>query len=155
MGILVKGPHGLIHSDIGQLEDTLQRGNGTTWAGDPRLILRQRVIARRTPTGGTQKGRRYEVWRECEDGEWRLIGHWRIEEYDKILPDLIVMAAAVNRPSVMKPATERIDEANAALEKHHEETFVERNFDHYDHLARLMVERREGRHRIRQVGGEA
>jgi hypothetical protein len=137
MAILVQGPHGLIHADSREFENKLRYGDGVSWSGDPRLQLRVRV-ARRSTAGGAQTGQRYEVWRECEDGELRIIGHWRIEERDKILLDLAVMKAAIDRPNTVDSVTDVIDASNAAKEKAVEDNFVARNFDGMEHYVRLI-----------------
>lgn len=106
---------GWIRGDAPDLDRKLREGDGIQWVGDPDLDLRQGVVEKMIsgrPTGEIV-ARRWEVWRHCEDGIDRLIGHWRMEEFDRILFDLARM-----RPDAPghEDAVARIEKANDANE---------------------------------------
>lgn len=86
---------GWLRADAADLDKKLRTGDGLAWAGDPSLDLRQGIIEE-TRSGrltGNIVARRWEVWRACEDGIDRLVGHWRMEEFDRIIFDLVRMRA--------------------------------------------------------------
>lgn len=107
---------GWVRGDAPDLDRKLREGDGIQWAGDPDLDLRQGVVEKMSsgrPTGEIV-ARRWEVWRHCEDGIERLIGHWRMEEFDRILYDLARM-----RPEAPghEDAVLKIEKANDENEK--------------------------------------
>lgn len=153
MGVLVKGQHGLVHSDVRELAHKIRMGDGVNWAGDVRLDLIMRVIEERDTNGRTVRtGRRYEVWRQCEDGETRFIGAWLLEQKDQIILDLAVMRARVDRPSDFDSVEQTIDDHNAKVEQDQQDRYVEANWDQAEHLARLWHDVTQPVNRFRQVG---
>lgn len=86
---------GWLDSRAVEIDKQLRTGDGIQWSGDPTLYLAQGVVEE--TRGGRPTGkivaRRYEVWRHCEDGVERIIGHWRMEEIDRIIYDLARMRA--------------------------------------------------------------
>ncbi len=114
---------------------------------DPRLYLKYRVVQH--PKKGT--GRRYEVHRHCEDGETRLIGHWRIEEFDQIWTDMQVMKAGAE--GRIDGVEARIDAHNDAVDSVKSSEFRDAVGPMLDHAARLTAERQSGKHIHYQVGG--
>lgn len=124
------------HQDLGWVRDTtdlvqkLHYGDGIQWSGDPSLYLAQGVIEQK----GKILARRWEVWRECEDGMDRIIGHWRMEEYDRIIFDLARMRAEA--PSHENVA-DRIDAHNAEIEKANSRQFRDSAGEMLEHAAKL------------------
>lgn len=144
-GVYVKDSRlGIVHAGAGDLEQRMRLGDGV-FSGDPRLDLMMREVRK-----GALTGRRYEVWRHNEDGSYTMVGHWRLEEYDRILLDLATMRA--ESPGHV-PVTESIDRANAVIEAHNSKVFRDSYGEALDHGARLFHERTQGKTRFRQVGG--
>lgn len=131
--ILAKHPVvGYLHAGANELQRILREGDGASWPGDPRLSLACRVIEH--PTRRGVHGRRYEVWRNMEDGGFELINHWRLDEFQQILPDMI--KARMDSPA-WTPAEERMDANNARIEKEHADRYVDRMAPMMEHLRSL------------------
>jgi len=89
MSLLVNYGSSPVHSGAVELEARL-------WEMDPRLqssTSTREHPKEAPPNGDPIIGRRYEVWRHCEDEKNRMIGHWRMEESTPIYSDMVVMAA--------------------------------------------------------------
>ena len=135
---------GYMHAGAVELDRKLKEGDGLIWAGDPDLDLHMGVVTERAT--GQIKARCYEVWRYCEDGQERMIGRWRLEEFDRILLDVSIMkAGATGR---ITDAQTRIDAANAATEKDQQDKFVDKLGETLDHALRLEHDREEGLNRF-------
>lgn len=122
------------------------------WGGDPRLFLaigvaEETLSGRRTG----RVARRYEVHREMEDGRTELLGHWRMDEFHRILHDLVLMRAGAEGRATS--VLDRIDTANAQKEKANSDEFRELYGEMLDWGARLNHDLKEGRSTFRQVGG--
>ena len=142
MSLLVTDGNAFVHADAYELERKLA-------AMDPRLYLKYRVIEHPKKPG--VKGRRYEVHRHCEDGKTRMIGHWRLEEFDSIWSDMQVMAAgAAGRIAGVE---DRIDSANDAIERDNHQQGVDAMGEMMDHAVRLFHDRTQPKNTFRQVGG--
>lgn len=144
---------GYMHADAADLEMKLKLGDGVLFAGDPDLELRMAIIERRKygrPDGIV--ARRYEVWRHCEDGQERMIGHWRLEEFGQILQDVALMSAAARgrAPGV----EERIDKANAEVEKAQTDQFVDAVGETLEHALRLHHDTENPRNIFRGIPGQ-
>src|SRR5258706_14006893 len=133
---------GYVRADDEDLDRKLREGDGLAWAGDPSLELRygilsaprrmQHPVSHRWINRGDMVAKRYEVWRHTENGEDVIIGHWTLEEYDRILFDITMMrAGAIGKAPDVE---QRIDAHNAEIEKKASADFR----DHYgpmlDHL---------------------
>jgi hypothetical protein len=106
---------GWLRGDAADLERKIQKGDGLGWPGDPDMTLAQGVVEEMkygVPTGNIV-ARRWEVWRHCEDGIERIIGHWRMEEFDRIVFDLTRMRA--DSPGHVD-VVDQIEKANAENE---------------------------------------
>lgn len=143
-------PHQLLGfvRDTTELERTLAAGDGIAWPGDPDLELHQGVVT--DPTGRKILARRWEVWRNCEDGQCRLIGHWRMEEYDKIVFDLARMRA--DSPGFV-PTADRVDAANDEIEKANTAQFRDSMGAAIDHGARLLADTTGPKQTFRGIPG--
>lgn len=151
---------GWIRGDAEALDVKLRQGDGLGWPGDPRLSLVQGVVeaAKRTQhpiTGkwlrkGDVVARRWEVWRECEDGVERQIGHWRMEEFDRILLDLSGMR--LDSPGHVD-ALDAIDKSNDAHEDAIMRDFRENYGEMTERGTKLFRELRDGKDTFYQVGG--
>jgi len=121
--------------DEDRIRRELQDGNPSVgWPGDRRLMLVQKVIRLRSPGGGHRTGRRWEVWRACEDGQDRFIGSWPLDQSHRIIPDLAKMRA--ERPG--GGADERlaeIDRHNQALEADRQRQAEEAWLQMLEHMA--------------------
>lgn len=116
---------------------------------DPRLYLKYRVIEHPKKPG--VKGRRYEVHRHCEDGQVRMIGHWRLEEFDMIWPDMQKMAAgAAGRIAGVE---DRIDSHNDGMERDNSRATQEAMGEMMDHAVRLVHDRTQPKNVFRQMPG--
>ena len=119
---------GFVHAEAPELERKLQQGDGMGWPGDPELFLCMQTMAApitgwfKHPVSGREihvtKGdilaRRYAVMRHCEDGTLQEIGHWRLEDFDRILMDITPLRLdAPNREATI----DRIDRENAEAER--------------------------------------
>lgn len=150
---------GWLRGDAELLDTKLRTGDGLGWPGDPRLSLVQGVVeaTKRTQHPVTGKwlragdivARRWEVWRECEDGEDRRIGHWRMEEFDRILLDLSGMR--LDSPGHVD-TLDTIDKHNAAKEDEEMRPFRDNLGEALDRGHRLVHELREGKNTFAQVG---
>lgn len=126
------------------------------WRGDPRLDLRIGTLqAKKTgidPVTGTWKkmgdvvARRYEVWRHTEDGEDVQIGHWRLDEYLKIIPDLVDMDP---RKPGHESVLDKIDRHNEALEREQSHRYYDAVGEMMDHYIRLWHDRTQPKNTFR------
>jgi len=123
---------GWLHSGAQELQRQLRNGNGADWPGDDRLSLALRVV--KHPIRTEILGRRYEVWRNMEDGRFEMIYHCRLDEFDRILPDLVLMR--MDSPAWVS-AEKRMDANNAAIEQTNADLYVERMFPMMEHLKGL------------------
>src|SRR6478609_3438008 len=135
---------GFVHAGAEELDRKLRAGDGVAWTGDPRLELRIGIIEE--VRGGRKTGRiarRYEVWRNMEDGREERLGHWSMAEMDKILLDVTLMKAGAEGRA---PGVEsRIDAENAKIEQKAQDQYRDVMGEMLDHAARLKVDRNEGR----------
>ncbi len=153
MGLLVNHPEaGFVHGEAEELDRKLRQGDGVLWGGDSRLYLAVGVLEDRS-VQPPRIGRRYEVRREMEDGSDQLIGHWRLEEFDRILFDLAPMKAAVDRPGSVPDVIERIDADNAKLEAEISTEIRDNLGGAMEHAAKLLHDTTEPGNVFRQVGG--
>jgi hypothetical protein len=151
--LLPNSDFGWIRADAKDLDLKLRTGDGIQWSGDPNLELRQGVVEEvkwGRPTGKIV-ARRWEVWRHCEDGIDRSIGHWRMEEFDRILFDLAKMQAGVRGHENVIDAIER-DEV--AREKVQSDRFADSYGGMLEHMAKLWHDRNEGRNVFRGMPGQ-
>lgn len=124
------GALGYLHGEAIELDRKLREGDGLMWQGDPALSLNVGVMTakrsgydenvKRRVTRGEAVARRYEVWRHTEDGEDVIIGSWRIEEFDKILFDLVQMDP---RSRGHEDLADRLDKADEEKAKADSEKF--------------------------------
>lgn len=142
MSLLVTDGNAFVHAEAYELEAKLV-------AMDPRLYLKYRVIDHPKKPG--VKGRRYEVHRHCEDGKNRLIGHWRLEEFDTIWSDMQVMAAgAAGRIASVE---ERIDKHNDEMERDNDRESSGFMTEAMTHAAKLMHDRTQPKTVFRGMPG--
>lgn len=164
MSLLTNVPGiGFMHADAVELDRKLREGDGLVWKGDPDLWLgvgvatapkrMQHPVTGKWLNRGDMVAKRYEVWRHTETGEDLLIGHWRIEEFDRILFDVAGMRASFEgrAPSTL----DKIDAHNAELEKKASDEFRGYYGEMMTHLKRLVHDRTQPKNTFRQVGGSA
>jgi hypothetical protein len=152
---------GFIHSEAERLDRQLREGDGLVWSGDPRLSLGVVVMAaprvmQHPVTGkwlkrGDMISKRYEVFRANEDGTETSIGHWRIEEFDKIMHDVAKMKAGFE--GRIPDVEARIDANNAAIEKENSRQFHDFYGAAAEHAMRLAHDRNNPQNTFRQMGG--
>lgn len=127
---------GWVRADAADLAAKLRAGDMLGWPGDPDLDLRQGVVEEvkwGRPTGKIV-ARRWEVWRHCEDGVDRMIGNWRMEEFDRIIFDLTHMRAEAPKKEA---AIDRIERLNDENEKAVWEPFRQSQGAMIEHYAKL------------------
>ncbi len=143
---------GWLDSRAVQVDKQLREGDGIQWSGDPSLYLAQGVVEE--TRGGRPTGkivaRRYEVWRNCEDGMERLIGHWLMEEIDRIVYDLARMRA--ESPG-HEDVIDKIEKANAEVERANHDRFRDSYGEMLSHMASLYVDREQGKNTFRGMPG--
>lgn len=140
-------PHselGYMHGEAPELDRKLREGDGLAWRGDPRLELRMGIATakRSGPDSMTGKwkrrgdivGRRYEVWRAMEDGGEQRIGHWRLEEFDRLLLDLATMDP---RSPGHENLADRLEREERKIEKVKSDEFREAVAPMLEHQMRL------------------
>lgn len=143
---------GWLRADAADLDKKLRTGDGIQWTGDPSLDLRQGVVEETRSGRPTGKilARRWEVWRNCEDGIERIIGHWRMEDFDRILYDLARMRAEA-------PGHEDIVDTIERHEREHEERvwkpYRESMGNMMEHMAKLHHDRNNPRQVFRGMPG--
>jgi hypothetical protein len=143
---------GWVRADAADLDRKLREGDGIHWTGDPRLELRQGVIEEMRwgrPTGKIV-ARRWEVWRHCEDGTDQMIGHWRMEEFDRILLDLALMRADAPGHEFIADVLDRKD---AEQEKKVWGKWRESQGAMLEHLAKLYHDTHEPKNVFRGMPG--
>lgn len=146
-----QGAAGMIHSDVDDLVRLIQQGDGMGWPGDPRMYVGVGVLVRTNRRNGQKRtGRRYEVWRHCEDGEDRMIAHWRLEEKDRIIFDLARMR--LDAPGHVD-ALDEIDANNAKIEAAASDAFRDHMGEAVSHGADVLAELTGGKNRFRQMPG--
>lgn len=149
MSLYTPGPDGgFLHADAADLAWKLQNGDGLTFSGDPRLELRVGILEEKA-TG--RIARRYEVWRTMEDGREERLGHWRLDEFHSILPDLVIMRAGAE--GKVKSVDARLAEADRAMEKQKSQEFRDAYGPMIEHALALRRDLGEGRNTHYQVGG--
>ena len=144
---LIPTEAGFLHSGTDDLARLLVIGDGMGWPGDPRLDLRIGVIKEKA-TG--RIGRRYEVWRTNEDGTETRIGHWKIEEFDRILFDLTRMR--MDSPGHVSAEAE-IDAHNAAIEAKRSDEARDALGEMMEHAAKLHHDTTQPRNVFRGIPG--
>lgn len=163
MGLYVRGSDangGLMHADAEKLATQIQYGDGIHWTGDPRLELGIATACAPKSMWMTELGRRvrkgevlarrYEVHRHNEDGTMSLVGHWRLEEFDRILIDLAPLRMdAPGRTDTI----DEIDKHNDALEKERSTAVVEAMAEDLEHRLKLEHDVNEGRNVFRGMPG--
>lgn len=147
-------PHpdiGYVHAEAYELERKLREGDGIFYSGDPRLELRVGVMV---PTKGKYRGqirgRRYEVWRHGEDGKDVRIGHWRLEEFDRILLDMAQMDV---RTPGHESIIDRIEAGNDEHEKKLARDFRDAYGEMLEHGHKLIHDRNNPRTTFRGLPG--
>lgn len=150
--LLPNNDMGWIRSDAADLDRKLREGDGIQWSGDPSLDLRQGVVEETRsgrPTGNIV-ARRWEVWRHCEDGIDRLVGHWRMEEFDRICYDLARMRAEAPGHEDVIDSIERKEKAKEAEAS---AKFRDSYGEMLEHLSKLWHDRNLGRNVFRGMPG--
>lgn len=147
------GDLGFLRGDAPELDRKLREGDGIHWTGDPDLELRQGIVEEMRSGRLTGKivARRWEVWRYCEDGVERMIGHWRMEEFDRILLDLSTMRAEAPGHKFVDDA---INEANAANEERVWQPYREKMFELKEHMGKLIHDRTQPKNVFRGMPGQ-
>lgn len=143
---------GWIRGDAADLDKKLRIGDGIHWTGDPDLDLRQGVVEKMVwgrPTGEIV-ARRWEIWRHCEDGIDRMIGHWRMEEFDRILFDLARMRA--ESPGHVD-VVDSIEKGNNENEKRIWQPFRDSQGELLEHAAKLYHDTHGPRNVFRGMPG--
>lgn len=156
-------PHdqtGYMHSEAPELDRKLREGDGIHWTGDPRLELRMGFLTAPVSRWEPKLGRRvkrgeivarhYEVWRHTEDGEDVMIGHWNLEDFDRILLDLAPLR--LDSPGHVD-ALDAIDANNAQVEADQSRQFKDAAMEGLEHMVRLHHDINQPKNRFRQVGG--
>lgn len=150
--LLPNSDFGWVRADAADLDRKLREGDGIQWSGDPDLDLRQGVVeeVRSGRPTGKIVARRWEVWRHCEDGVDRLIGHWRMEEFDRILFDLARMRAESPGHVDVVDSIEAQNEAN-------DKRIWQKGHDAYsemmEHMLKLHHDRNNPRNVFRGIPG--
>jgi hypothetical protein len=151
---------GFVHSDASALADKLVLGDGLGWPGDPRLELRMGIRCakrtmfdpnvRRTVQKGEVVARRYEVWRVNEDGSETPVGHWLLEEFDRILFDLTRMRSeSPGHVDIGEAATATNDALEAAAGK----AFAETTAEVKEYATKLIHDRNNPANTFRGIPG--
>lgn len=151
--LLPNNDFGWMRADAADLDRKLREGDGIHWSGDPDLDLRQGVVEEMRsgrPTGNIV-ARRWEVWRHCEDGVDRMLGHWRMEEFDRILFDLASMRA--DAPGHVN-VVDAIELKNAENEKRIWEPYRQAQGEMLEHLAKLYHDTTGPRNVFRGIPGQ-
>lgn len=161
MGLFTFEPGtGLVHSGADELHYKLKYGDGIHWAGDDRLELGMET--QEAQQGGwieelgkrVRKGqvlaRRYAVYRNNEDGTFTRIGHWRLEEFDRILFDIAGLRA---ESPAHEQTTDLIDAANDAQEKATTDAFVGHGAEALEHRLHIWADTTQGKTRFRGMPG--
>ena len=128
---------GVIHHDAWELDKKLREGDGAMWPGDSHLTLELAVVKAKDEYGNRHTGRRYEVWRACEDGQDRLIGHWLLEEKDMILHDVAKMSL---QAPAHQDTLESMRAANKQAEGRSKQLYWDAMGGMLDHAARLALD---------------
>lgn len=144
---------GFVDSRVEELDRKLKRGDGLIWSGDPGLELRigvrlapkrmQHPVTGRWINRGDLVMKRYEVWATTEDGRVEPIGYWNMDEFDRILYDIVQMKAGYE--GKIENVETRIDKRNAEVEKQRTEAFRDAYGAMMDHYLALFVERNNGK----------
>lgn len=161
MGLYTFNPGtGYMHAGAERLAHELKFGDGIHWAGDERLELGMETTEAKQ--GGwieelgrhVRKGqilaRRYAVYRHNEDGTTNRIGHWRLEEFDRILLD--ISGLRVEAPNHEQTA-DLIDKANAASEKATTDAYVGAGTEMLEHRLKIWADTTQGKTRFRGMPG--
>jgi hypothetical protein len=150
--LLPNNDFGWVRADAADLDRKLREGDGIHWSGDPDLDLRQGVVEETKSGRPTGKivARRWEVWRHCEDGIDRMIGHWRMEEFDRILFDLAAMRA--ESPGHVD-VIDSIDAKNEANDNAIWEPWRQAQGEMLEHMAKLYHDRNNPRNVFRGLPG--
>lgn len=156
MGLLIPGNGSFIDSRLETLDRELRSGKPEVgWRGDERLELRFGIISNRQQK---EVARRLEVWRDCSDmpdarptdrwGTWRIIGHWKPSEAERILADLVAMDPRSRGHIKLE---EQLEKAAERQEKLTEDIYREHVGSMYEHALALLRDR-ETRHFFGQAG---
>lgn len=150
--LLPNNDFGWMRADAPDLDRKLREGDGIHWSGDPSLDLRQGVVEEMRSGRPTGKivARRWEVWRHCEDGVDRMIGHWRMEEFDQILYDLARMRA--DAPGHVD-VVDSIEAGNQANEKRIWASWRDSQGEMLEHMAKLWHDRNNPKNVFRGMPG--
>lgn len=149
-----------LRADAADLDRKLREGDGMGFPGDHRLWLGQGVITAklggfdeavgRIVRRGDILGRRWEVWRDCEDGETRLIGAWKMNEFDRILIDLASLR--MDSPGHVD-TIDQIDAHNAAVDADNSRDVQDVLGAALEHTTLLVHDRTEPRNVFRGMPG--
>lgn len=151
MSLYAPSGAGMIHTDVDDLLKLLQFGDGMGWIGDPAMFIGVGVLERKNRFGKVVAiGRRYEIWRLCEDGQERLIYHCKLEEKDSILFHLTRMR--LDAPGHV-PVEQQIDDHNEKLQKDLDDQYIGHYIEGAEHLADVVAERTWGKKTFRQMPG--
>lgn len=128
------------------------------WRGDARLSVQLGVL--KAAQGGTKDGRWYdkgevialrvEVWRHNEDGTDTTILQRPLERWSEIIPALVEIDPA---SPMFRDTMDRVEKHNDALHKQKGQAVREAHGEMVEHLWSIVDERRNGRHRFRQMPG--
>lgn len=151
---------GYVHSDAAETDRKLREGDGLVWQGDRRLELRMGILTakrtgyhaqcRRHVTKGEVIARRYEVWRHNEDGTDEPVGHWTLEEYDRILFDLAGLR--LDSPGHVDTGA-KVDANNAAVEDAAADDYSQHLGEATEHMAKLVHDRTQPGNTFRGIPG--
>lgn len=151
---------GFVHSDAAETDRKLREGDGILWQGDPKLELRMGILTakvtgyhaqcKRNVRKGEVIARRYEVWRHTELGTDEMLGHWTLEEYDRILVDMAGMR--LDSPGHVDTGS-KVDANNDAVTDAAATEYAEHLGEMGEHLGKLYHDRTQPKNVFRQMPG--
>lgn len=162
MGLYTTNPDlgGYVHADAPELDRKLREGDGLLWQGDRSLELRMGILTakrtgfhpqvRRHVQKGEVLARRYEVWTHTPDGADEMLGHWLLEEFDRILFDLSGMR--MDAPGHVDTG-ETVDANNDAVTAAAGEEYAQHYGEAAEHMAKLVHDRTNPKNVFRGIPG--